>query len=93
MTDEDENVVIALEEIVPCEDVQKPKKKRTEKQVAAFKRCQEKRAENSRIRAELKELREKERLIIVRTDTTIKEAKSIDGGNSFARRPYIIHQG
>ena len=42
--------------------VQKVKKARSKKQQEAFKRCQEKRAENTRIRTELKALREQEKL-------------------------------
>ena len=54
---EDKNEVVAI-----VEEIQKPKKVRSQKQQEAFKRCQEKRAENARIRTELKEIKEKERL-------------------------------
>ena len=44
-------------------NIQKPKKRsRSVKQQEAFKRCQQKRAENARIRAELKEIKDNERL-------------------------------
>ena len=62
MDDEtNENVVIATEEVVESV-IQKPKRKRTAKQLAAFHKCQAKRAENVRIRSELKQIKEREHL-------------------------------
>ena len=60
----DKNEVIAVEEVAveAAAVIQKPKRARSQKQKDAFKRCQEQRAENARIRKELKEIKEGERL-------------------------------
>jgi hypothetical protein len=73
----DKNEVIAVEEVAveAAAVIQKPKRARSQKQKDAFKRCQEQRAENARIRKELKEIKEGERLAKILAKAKASEQK------------------